>query len=193
MAVKEEEKVVEPIDALESNAQDYEVVLSENTTEELRLIQKPLTFFGKMEFFSVMGKAVDRALSEGLSVGDLFDVPDRRPGEPLDASAFKEADLFVKAVVKLVSDAPDIFLDMYCVILAVPRAQREYIKERLDEEMTDEQGIEVLNNFVDQNWDVMVNFFKEKINPLVSKVSQKFQPSESSKPSRATRRATQKK
>jgi hypothetical protein len=180
----------EVIDVLEPPAQNYEVVLKEGTDEELRLVQKPLTFFGKMEFFSVMGKAVDKALNEGLSVSDLFDVPEDR--QNLSAESFKEADLFVKAVMKLIKEAPELLGDMFAVILGVPRAQREYVKERLEEDLTDDQAFGILDHFVDQNWDMMTNFFKEKISPLTSKIGSKFQGSESSKPSKATRQSTRK-
>lgn len=188
------DKVVDPIEVLEPQAQDFEVVLGEGTDEEIKLVQKPLSFFGKMEFFSVMGKAIDKAISQGLSVADLFDVPDRKEGQTLDPSSFKEADLFVKAVVKLVGEAPELLGNLYCVILGVPRGQREYITERLEEDLTDEQGVRILSNFVDQNWDLMTNFFKEQISPLISKIGGKInQESESSKPLNRSQRRTQKK
>ena len=184
---------VSPIDALVAPVDNFNIVLSPGTDTELFLQQKPLTFFGKMEFFSVMGNAIDRALSGGLSVADLLDVPDRDSGRPLDASSLKEADLFVKAVVKLVQGAPETLLDIYCIVLGVPSGERFYVKQRLETELTDEQGVAILNNFVDQNWDVMVNFFKDQVSPLVGKISGKLQVSESSKPSTATRQRTPKK
>jgi hypothetical protein len=134
-------ETVEPeaIDVLEPTAQNYEVVLPESAAEEeLTLYQKPLSFFGKMELFSVLGGAVDKALSEGLSISDLFDVPEDR-----NAEAFQEADLFVKAVLKLVKDAPDLLLNLYNVILAVPRGQRDYISSRLEADLDDEQGVAI--------------------------------------------------
>jgi hypothetical protein len=176
----------EAIDVLESPAQNYEVTLPESEEgPELTLSQKPLSFFGKMELFSVLGGAVDKALNEGLSISDLFDVPEDR-----NAESFQEADLFVKAVLKLVKDAPDLLLNLYNVILAVPRGQRDYISSRLEADLDDEQGIAILEHFVDQNWDVMKDFFKEKIMPLTSKIGAKFQESGSSKPSKATQQNT---
>lgn len=179
---------VEPIDVLEPKAQNYIVILPESKLgEEITLIQKPLSFFGKMELFSVLGGAVDKAVNEGLSIVDLFEVPEDRGVE-----AFQEADLFVKSVLKLVKDAPDLLLNLYSVILAVPRGQRDYIKERLESDLTDEQGIAILENFIDQNWDVMADFFKQKIAPLTSKIGQKLQGSGSSKHLKDTQQNTPK-
>ena len=181
-----ETSVEDPIDVLEPKAQNYAVVLKDGN-DEVTLIQKPLTFFGKMEFFSVLGGAVDRAMNEGLSLTDLFDVPEDRT----TVDSFKEADLFVKAVLKLVKDAPELLLDLYTVILSVPRGQREYVQSLL-ENIDDEQGIAILERFIDQNWEVMADFFTKKIAPLTSKISDKFQGSVSSKPSKATRQTTRK-
>jgi len=185
------ETSVEPstIDILEPKAQNYEVVLPESELgPELTLVQKPLSFFGKMEFFSVLGGAVDKALNEGLSIGDLFEVPEDRT----NVDSFAEADLFVKAVLKLVKDAPDLLLNLYSVILAVPRGQRDYIHERMESDLSDEDGVAIIEHFVDQNWDVMADFFKQKIRPLTSKIGDKLQGSESLKPSKATRQNTPK-
>ncbi len=181
---------VDTADVLEPKSQNFEVVLAPGTDYELKLTQKPLSFFGKMELLSVLGGMVDKAISEGLSVGDLFDVPDREKNKPLDPNDFKEADLFVRAVLKLVQYAPETLLELYCVILGVPRGSRDYVQGRLEEDLTDDQGVAILNNFVDQNWDVMANFFKEKIAPLASKIGSKFQESTSSKPSKATQQST---
>lgn len=175
---------IEPdvIDVLEPKIQNYVVTLPKSEDgEELIFVQKPLSFFGKMEFFSVLGGAVDKALNEGLSIGDLFDTPTEK-----NVDSFREADLFVKAVLKLVKDAPDLLLNLYSVILAVPRTQREYVQYRMEESLSDEDGVAILEHFVDQNWDVMADFFKGKIMPLTSKIGNKIQKSESLKPSKAT-------
>lgn len=186
------EAKLEPTEVLEPKASNYRVVLSEGNSNELILIQKPLSFFGKIEFFSVMSSAIDKALSDGLSVSDLLDTPQRT--SELNEDSFKEADLFVKSLLKLVKYAPDLLFDLYVVFLGVPRGDRDYVIERLRDELTDEQGIGIINAFVDQNWDVLVSFFKEQILPLVSKISKKVagQESESSKPSKATPRTTPK-
>lgn len=184
-------EVKDPIEVLEPSAQNLIIVLGKGTENEITFVQEPLSFFGKMEFFAVMGKAVENALSDGSTISDLLDVPDQRDGV-IKANDLKDADVFVKAISKLVQYAPEFLGDLYCVILKVPRGEREYAKSRMEEELTDEQGFAVLNTFIDQNWEVMVDFFNGKILPLVNKVSGKFSESTSSKSSKRTRQSTQK-
>ncbi len=141
--------------------------------DRLVLVQKPLTFFGKIEFFSVVGKAVQEILIDGGSLSELLETPDYDPAVPL-ASNVTDADVFVKALSKIVANGPELLKDLYLVILHVPKGQRDYYALRL-EELTDEQGMQIIDTFVDQNWEVMVSFFTERMLPLFNKISQKVQ------------------
>lgn len=141
--------------------------------DKIVLVQKPLSFFGKIEFFSVVGKAVQKILIDGGSLSELLDAPDFDPTVPLSSNV-TDADVFVKALSRIVESAPELLKDLYLVILAVPKGQRDYYALRL-EELTDEQGMQILNVFVDQNWEVMTSFFTEKMLPLWNKISQKVQ------------------
>jgi len=166
-----EEVVEDVVDALEPEVIEKERVLGEGD-ERLIFVQKPLSFFGKVEFFSVLGKAVEKVLSDGGSITDILDAPD--PDNPLgNQDTVVEANAFIRALSKVIQYAPEILEDLYCVILAVPRNQREYVKIRLTEDLTDEMGTDILDTFVDQNWEVMMSFFKERVLPLVDKISQK--------------------
>jgi len=177
------------IDTITPAEQNKRYVLG-NSEDALVLVQQPLSFFGKMEFFAVMGSAIEKALEE-TSLFELLDVPDTG-GAPLSADAFREADSFIKAISTLVQYAPELLEDLYCVVLAVPRGEREYVKIRLREELTDDQGFEILETFIDQNWDVLVSFFKDKIMPFAGKVGAKFRESVPSTPSKPTPQNTRK-
>lgn len=141
--------------------------------DKLVLVQKPLTFFGKIEFFSVVGKAVQKILLDGGSLSEILDTPNYDPTVPIQ-SQVTDADVFVKALSKIVEAAPELLSDLYLVILNVPKGQRDYYAVRL-EELTDEQGMQILDVFIDQNWEVMVSFFTEKMLPLFNKISKKVQ------------------
>lgn len=174
MATKAEPKNDETLDSLEPPVTEYVVILKRGEPDELTLVQKPLTFFGKIEFFSVVGKAVQKVLSEGGSLSELLEVPEYDASVPLASSA-GDADVFIKALSRIIEEAPELLLDLYLVILAVPRGQREYVAMRLEDDLTDDQGVKILEVFVDQNWEVMVSFFSEKIRPLFNKVAAKVQ------------------
>ena len=155
----------------------------------LTYTQRPLSFFGKIELFSILGTAVEGALSGGgVSVADLID--DVPTG---DASNFKEADSFVKSIAKLVQYVPDLLKDLYVIALGVPREEREYVKSVMELPetqggLTDDQGIQILEVFIAQNWDVLLDFFKSKLLPLFNDLMSRG--SASSKPSKATAQAT---
>ena len=183
--------VVDPTEIIIPSQSDLTITLGEGE-ETLYLTARPLSFFGKMEFFSVMGRAIEQAFSGGSGLNDLLDVPDVNSKTPLSADNFVEAETFVKAVANLVQYAPDMLLDLYCVIFQVPRGQREYVKARLERELDDDQAFAVMNHFVDNEWDVMVSFFSQRILPLFKKASSKVQGSQQSKPSKTTARRTAK-
>jgi hypothetical protein len=167
---------------------------------EVEFVQKPLSFFGKLEVFSVLGGALDKALSgpDGIVLSDLFEGP-AKVGENLTNQNFRDADTFVRGIAKLVQFAPSLFSDLYVIFLGVPRGEREVVKDMMerpegDGGLSDEDGIGILETFIDQNWDVMVDFFDSKIMPLVKKIGTKVQKtgSQPSKPSKSTRRTTPK-
>lgn len=189
-AVETKEQVTEAVDPSEviepSVATRVQVVGKDDYTFTFK--QKPLTFFGKLDFFAVLGRALDRAMTgpSGISVADLLDTPERSGNLIEDV---KDADTFVRGIAKLISYAPEIVGDLYCTILNVPRGQREIVKEifALDEEeggLSDADGAKILDYFFDQNWEVLRDFFKEQIVPLVEKAGSKMKDpaSPSSKP-----------
>lgn len=175
--------VSETTDALQPKAQAKEYRIGPEE-EPFILSQKPLTFFGKMELFSILGGAIEKAMSDGLSIDDVLGAP----GENLKEGA--DADLFIKGIVKLVKYAPEILLDLYAVILGFPRDQRDYYKAIIETYMDEQTGADILDTFIDQNWDAMVDFFKDRVMPLVAKVQDRVSPP--SKPLKRTRQNTPK-
>lgn len=159
--------------------------------------QRPLSFFGKMELFSLLGATVNEAMKKGdISIADLLESPSGNISN-ISTNELKEADTFIRAVAKLVEFAPDFLKDLYCLALSVPKGERDYVKElmELPEDeggLNDNDGMEILDTFIEQNWEAMFDFFGNKIVPLIQKISNKAQDSAPSKPSKATRTRTQK-
>jgi len=175
------EVTIDVVETLEPSAEVFSVEIGDRT-----YVQSPLTFFRKIELFSVLADAIDKALSEGALISEFLDEI------PEDTSDLKEADVFVKAIVKVVKFAPDLLSDIFAISLNVPQGVRKQFKSDL-EFIDDDQAMGILNHFIDQNWDAMMDFFSKQVSPLVEKVSNKMQSrSTSSKPSKASPRRTAK-
>ena len=174
-------------------ANPVRVTFTLNDGKPVTYEQKPLSFFGKMELFAVLGGALQEALSEdgGMSLKSLLDVPEKRE-ENLSFTDFLDADEFVKVIAQLMQIAPDLLKDIFCISLAIPREAREYAKGLMEEQISDDDGIALLDGFVEQNWEVLKSFFSEKIAPLFEKMTQTAQDSAPSKPLKATPRRTRK-
>lgn len=176
---------VTEVEVLETSIPTYEEEIGGSVYE-----QKPLSFFGKIELFSVLANAVEKALAEGAIVSEfLEDLPE---AANLSGSSFAEADVLVKAIAKLMKYAPETLQEIFSIALGVRRNERKVFFSAL-EDISDEQAMRILNNFIDQNWDAIMDFFKEQVKPLINNVSQKLQSeSMSSKPSKASRPRTRK-
>lgn len=174
--VKEELNVLEP--KIETKYWPFNDGNIERTYE-----QKPLSFFGKIEFFSLIGDAVDNLSSEDrpLNLNELFG------GEAT-------TDSFVAVISRVAGQAPETLQEAYCIFLHVPRGEREWAKFVMSESLTDEEGMDIMERFVDQNAEALQSFFGEKGQSLIKKIQTKFKisaaPAPSSKPSKRTQPRT---
>jgi hypothetical protein len=185
------EKEVDVIEVLEPSDKFNVVTLNEGTPFVRTYEQKPLSFFGKIELFSVLADAIEKAMSEGATIGELLE---ELPSNTADISAAEvaETDVLVRAIAKIVKFAPDILEDVFCISLGVKRNERDMAKEGL-RELDDEEAMKILNTFIDQNWEAMMDFFGKQVMPLIQNVSGKLQSrSTSSTPSKASRQRTPK-
>lgn len=165
-------------------------------------VQKPLSFFGKIELFALLSETIDDAMSgpEGASLSNLLEGPRIRGGQ-LDTADIVDADAFVKTITKLARHSPEMLQDAYAIILGVPGEERAWFKYVITGPadrggLADEEGFEILETFIDQNWEALQSFFGDRISQLVKRGQAKQKkdqdPSPSSKPSKRTRRRTQK-
>jgi len=179
------EEVAEELDILEPRTETKAWQFSDGEVHKT-YTQKPLGFFHKVEFFSLLGDTVDQ-MSES--------------GRPLDINGIlgsgADMDSLVAIVSRVASHAPDALKEAYCIALAVPRGEREWAKWVMEEQLTDEEGFDLMERFVEQNGDAMKDFFTGKGTKLIKRASQKFSPKRdasapapSSKPSKRTRQAT---
>lgn len=148
-------------------------------------VQKPLSFIGKMQWFSLIGEVLDRAMGgdNPLTVGNLLSGPGMRGGA-LNPSDFRDADTFVHAVGKLVRYAPDFLLDSFCIWLNVPSHEHELAKHLMQQSpeeggLSDEDGLEIIERFIDQNYDAIDSFFRDKLGLLQKRVQQRMEDRQS--------------
>lgn len=146
-------------------------------------VQKPLSFIGKMQWFSLVGEVLDNAMGgdNPLTVGNLLSGPGSMSrGGAVSASDFRDADTFVHAVGKLVRYAPNFLLDSFCIWLNVPAHEREMVKHLMDQPpeeggLSDDDGLEIIERFIDQNYDAIDSFFRDKLGLLQRRVSARME------------------
>jgi hypothetical protein len=158
------------LDIIEPKAEPHLWRIGPEGAEE-EYIQKPLTFIGKMKWFSLVGDALDKALTgdNAISLNSFFEAPTGRPGE-LRAGDFRDADTFVQAIGKLLAVAPDFLTDSYCIWLGVPEYDRRRVAEIMEVTLTDDDGMEIIEIFLDQNYEALASFFGERIGRLQRRV-----------------------
>jgi hypothetical protein len=160
---------------------------------ERTYIQRPLSFFAKMQWFSLVGEVLDKALSgeNKMSMNSLLSTPGR--GGALSIADFRDADTFMQAIGKLLSYAPDFMLDSYVIWLGVPGQEKESAKliMSLPEEdggLSDEHGIEIIEVFIDQNYDALDDFFRKRIGELRNRVEARQKTAKEKREAKASRR-----
>lgn len=143
-------------------------------------VQRPLSFIAKMQWFSLVGEVLDKAMSgqDRLSVNSLLSAPGNMAGGQLSVADFRDADMFVQAVGKLLVHAPDFLQKSYCIWLNVPDFDRDLVKNIMalppeDGGLTDNQGIEMIEVFIDQNYEALDSFFRERLGGLQKRVQKR--------------------
>ena len=149
-------------------------------------VQKPLSFIAKMQWFSLVGDVLDKALSgpDGITLNNLFSAPGRSGQMSMDD--FRDADTFIQAIGKLLAVAPDFLVKSYCIWLNVPDYERDLAAEMMklppDEGgLSDEQGIEIIEIFIDQNYEALDIFFRERLGNLQKRIQARVEEANASR------------
>lgn len=166
-----------------------------------KYIQGPLSFFGKLELTGKLGEALDVAMSgpDPLTLNTLLAGVSMARGDQLTAQDFMDADSFVKLFARVMSYAPELIAEVYCIVLQIPRNERSWARDvmaRREEDggLSDDDGFLIAETFLDQNGEVLKDFFALRIQPLFQRARKRLGSTseEPSKPSKPTRRRTQK-
>lgn len=196
-AEAEQDNNVKPQAAPEEDALDTLVPKAEPKTwaigpeaDRRQYVQRPLSFISKMQWFALIGEVVDEAMSgsNAMSVNSLLAAPQGRGGN-LTMADFADADTFVQAVGKLLVHAPDFLEKSFCIWLGVPDYEHEIARVYMalpPEEggLSDDQGMEIIEVFIDQNYEALDSFFRERLGQLRDRVEARQKKSNESQSSR---------
>jgi len=189
--------IVDPtgeLEELEDRSMPVEPLLWAINREGVRVeqtyTQKGLSWFGKLELYGLLGQAV-KVVLEGdnpLGINTMLDVvqsptkmlndllgsypeADTAPDRPDVTQDMEiEAGKIMAALAQVVALAPDLLKQAYCVVLAIPKAHRNWAIEWAFPNMDDEMGRDIMHVFVDQNWGVMEDFFVQELPKIVKRI-----------------------
>lgn len=154
--------------------------------------QKGLSWFGKLELYGLLGQAV-KVVLEGenpLGIGSIVDIArdprqmisdlmgelpgaeDRPDKTETEQEMELEAGKVLAAFAQVVSMAPELLSQAYCVALAIPKTHRPWAIEWAFPNMDDEMGKDILHTFIAQNWGVMEDFFVHEVKKITQRIVQ---------------------
>lgn len=153
-------------------------------------VQRPLGYMSRMRFFALVSNTVADAIKSGGSISfggsDIFGGSGsiRQRASQLSTEDFADAASFMALAAQLISYAPDFVLDCYVLWLDVPPAEKAWAKlvmeQRHDPDdnkwgLTEDMGLNIIEVFIDQNYDDIRDFFGVKLPQLVARVRERDQ------------------
>jgi hypothetical protein len=196
----EEEKVDDLIEAVASPIKRREQIVRAGAESpyagfERTYVQQKLSFFGKLEFIRLASRAINKAMGKGED-GEAVDLGALMNGFGGEGT---QAEMFIMAVTRLAEFAPEIIKDIYMISLNVPAHERPVVAAIFDEPydedtetggLSDEDGIEILKTFVEQNGRVMRDFFLTEMPKIGSQISEALSdPASTPAPSKPSKRS----
>lgn len=149
--------------------------------------QDAMGFMERNRFFALVGKTMAKSIKEtGGSVGGMDDVFGNSGGSindrvgKLRSRDFQDASSFFQLAFELINYSPDFLLECYCLWLAIPRDDRKWAKAVMDQPwdpendqwgLKEEDGVEMVERFIDQNYEDIRRFFTESLPKLSLRVS----------------------
>jgi hypothetical protein len=106
-------------------------------------------------------------------------------GRRLGARDFQDASQFFTLAMELIGYAPDFLSDFYAIALDVPMGgERNWFKDVIEQPyrpsddrwgMSEDMGIEIIEIFIDQNYEDIRRFFTERLPRIAKRASQREQ------------------
>jgi hypothetical protein len=169
---------------------EYNGLRGEKQIFDRTYIQKPLSYLAFGEFTGLLGRSLAEAMKgpDGLSLDRITPGGASIPLRFKDGSvsiADNEADVIdpiIQGIATLASYVPDFMAECQCIWLRVPRQERYNLINiwslPVDEGgMSMDEGEEMLNIFIEQNYEELNNFLKRyaRVKGTVQKMRKRLQ------------------
>ena len=143
-------------------------------------IQQPLGYMARNRLYALIGRTMSAAIkATGGSVGGMDDIFGAgmggtiiERGKRLSQTDVADASQFFSLALELVGYAPEFLTEAYAIMLEVPYGERPWFKDvieqayRPDEDkwgLSEDDGLEMIEIFIDQNYEDIRRFFVEKL------------------------------
>lgn len=146
-------------------------------------VQEPLAYMARLRFFSMVSGRIAQAIKQGATldlVGDSATGNFRQRAVAV-VQDFDNAGSFMTLAAQLMEYSPDFLLDCYCLWMNVPRDERRWAKTVMDMPwdpdrnkwgLKDSDHEDIVNTFLDQNYEEMRRFFAETLPRYARRVQQ---------------------
>lgn len=143
--------------------------------------QRKLGYMPRIKFFAMVTKTIGSAIKAGgvVNLGDAFDMEEggslRERASKLTNQDFADAGSFMALAMELMSHSEDFLVNCYIMWLDVPKDERNWAKQVLSQSwdpdngrygLKDEDGIKMIEVFIDQNYEDIRRFFVKEIPKL---------------------------
>lgn len=146
--------------------------------EWLQVIQRPLSVLNSMTFFGMMADTIVASLDSGVSELDQLLGRVQSVGAKLDMSMLDDPGQFFLIILRLMRQAPDFIVNAFIMWLEVKPGDemwfRQIIRQRHNPEEeewgpTQEMIGEIIEVFLEQNYEETRRFFTETLQKVVAK------------------------
>lgn len=155
-------------------------------TEYSVYIQKRLGFIARTRFIALISAALSKGIrasgGEVAGMADIFGNEGgslRQRGERLMQRDWQDASTFMALVTELTAYTPDLLIELYCLFLHVPGGEKIWAKEIFNQDHdpernlwgpTDDEHMEIMGRFIDQNYNKLREFFTNDLPSLARRV-----------------------
>jgi len=155
-------------------------------TEYAVYVQEPMPYMARAKFYSLVTRTISEAIkATGGEVGNLNELMSGN-GSLLERSRnfvardISDAAGFMALIFELMGEMPDFLTDCYMLWLDVPRKDYDFAKyifhSNYDPEnnkwgLKDEVHVEILETFIDQNYENIRQYFLETLPGIVARAS----------------------